>query len=302
MNLRLHQLNFHHLYYFYRVASLRSFTLAAEELRVSQPAVSSQVKSLESLLQQQLVVRSQRGIQLTEVGAHVCTYAEQIFRLGSELLNSLEGGGIAAKPLRIGILDVVPKSIVHRMVSGALDPSGNPRIICIEGTIEHLLGALASHEVDVVLTDRISTTTIPVKAYHHELGESGTSFFARRKDAARYKRTFPRSLEGAPLLLPTEHAAVRSLLDAWLLRKRIAPRIVGEFQDSAMMKIFGRAGLGIFIAPTAVEEQVREDYDVAVIGRVRELKERFFLISVERKLTHPGVLRIFEQAHRVLDE
>lgn len=296
----LRNFNFHHLYYFYRVASLRSFTKAAKELRVSQPAVSAQVKTLETLLENQLVVRGQKEVMLTEVGTHVFAYAEQIFRAGAELLDSLAGGNVAAKPLRIGILDVVPKVIVHRMVADSLESPGNPCIICIEGSTEHLLGALAAHEVDLILTDKISTSNIPFKAYHHELGESGTSFFARKADAARFRKGFPHSLDGAPLLVPTEHAAIRPVLDAWLRRKKIFPKIVGEFQDSAMMKMFGGAGLGIFIAPTVVEQRVRSDFGVELIGRVPELKERFFLISIERKLSHPGVVRIFEKAHRVL--
>lgn len=296
----LSRLNYHHLYYFFRVAKLNSFTRAARELKLSQPTISSQLRLFEKTLGHQLLFRKGKATELTEVGKHVLGYAEHIFRSGKELIDTVDGGMIFQKPLRIGILDVVPKFLAHRVILGALNSPDSPKIICVEGSRERLLSELAAHELDLVLTDSMVTAPFPIKVYHHSLGESGLSFMATSAFARKLRKNFPNSLSGAPVLLPTELSAIRPLLDEWFRRRHIEPKIVGEFQDSALMEIFGKDGLGVFIIPMAVEKEVMKDFHVSLVGRVPELKERFFLISAERKLTHPGVLQIIELAHQVL--
>lgn len=298
---QLHRLNYHHLYYFFQVARLGSITRAAQELRISQPTVSAQLRLLEDSLGHLLIERKAKSFRLTEMGLNVLRHAEQIFRMGGELLESLDGHALPQAPLRVGILDVVPKFLVHKVLAGALAASPSPRFICIEGSTEHLLGSLAGHHLDLVLTDSMVPSSIAVRAYHHPLGESGVTFMAVASLARRYRRGFPHSLHDAPLLLPTELSAVRAPLEEWLRKKKLEPRIVGEFQDSALMKIFGRSGLGIFLVPTAVEKTVQKEFKVSVVGRIPDIRERFFLISIERKLTHPGALEIIKNAHRVLD-
>ncbi len=298
---QLLRLNYHHLYYFYCVAQAGSITAAASQLRMSQPNLSAQLKLLEQSFAHQLFLREGRALRLSEMGKHVLSYAQQLYSLGNELLETIDGKSIPSKPLRIGIIDVVPKLLVHRVVLGAVQFPAAPKIICIEGPVQRLLADLAAHELDLLLTDSRIDGIASVKAYHHSLGECGISFMAVPKMAAKYRKNFPKSLDGAPLLLPTVESAIRRPLDEWFERQGIVADVKGEFQDSALMKIFGREGLGIFVIPSALEKEVRKDYGVATVGTIQDVRDRFFLISIEKRLTHPAIKSIIEQAHMVLE-
>jgi LysR family transcriptional activator of nhaA len=286
-------LNYHHLYYFYRVARAGGVSAASRDLRVAQPTISVQLRQLEEALGVQLFVRQGRRLELTEEGRVAYRYAEDIFGMGRELVGALKGVS-AGRPLRlvVGAALVVPKIIVERLLEPALALDQPLQLECIEDRLERLLAGLATHELDLVISDVPLTPAAGVKAFNHPLGSSGVGWFARSDVADRYRARFPESLEKAPLLLPTRGSALRRDLDRWLEQRGITPRVVGEFDDSALTKVFGQAGRGLFAAPLVIEAEIREMYQCEVVGRADEVTERFFAISVERRLKHPGVVAI----------
>ena len=286
-------LNYHHLLYFWTVAREGSIARACEKLRLAQPTISGQLRLLEETLGEKLFSKAGRGLRLTDVGQVVYRYADEIFGLGRELQDVLKGrpGGHTLR-LLVGVSDLVPKLIAYRILQPALEMSQPVQIICDEDTPERLLGALAEHRLDVVLTDAPITTASLTKAYNHLLGSCGVTLFAAPKLAARYRRNFPQCLDGAPFLLPMKGAGLRRSLEQWFDAEDIHPRLAGEFKDGALMKTFGQAGAGVFAAPTAIEKQVREHYRVTPVARVDSIVERFYAISVERKLKHPAVVAI----------
>lgn len=294
-------LNYHHLFYFWTVARHGSIAKAVEELRLAQPTISGQLRQLEEALGEKLFQRAGRGLALTEMGQVTYRYAEEIFSLGRELQDVLKGRP-AGRPVhfRVGISDQVPKLVTYRILQPALGMEDPIQLSCREDSPDVLLAELSNHQLDLVLSDSPVPPTVRVKAYSHLLGFSSVTLFAAKPLAARYRRDFPRCLDGAPFLLPMEGSALRRSLEQWFDQSAIRPRVVGEFQDSALLKTFGEEGVGIFPAPTAIEREVRRYYNALPVGRAGEITDRFYAISVERKLKHPAVLAISAAARERL--
>lgn len=289
-------LNYHHLFYFWTVARAGSIARASEELRLAQPTISNQLKTLEASLGVKLLERQGRRLVLTDVGRTVLRYADDIFRTGQELQRAVKGLPTGQRPrLVAGVADVIPKRMASLLLQPAVDALPDLLLVCREGPLPELLAQLAVHELDVVLADVPASEEVKVKAYNHRLGGCGTSFFAAARHAG-LRKGFPRSLSGAPTLLPAEGTALRRALDAWFAAAGIHPLVAGEFDDSALMTDFGSRGLGAFPAPTVLEDALRAQHDVAVLGRVEEAREAFYAITVERRLRHPGVVALAEAA------
>lgn len=290
-------LNFKHLEYFWAVAREGSVTRAAETLFVSQPAVSSQIRKLERQLGERLFRQEGRTLALTDMGQLVYRYAEEIFALGQELTETVRGQPSGSPlRLRVGVVAAVPKLLAYRLVAPALEMAAPLRLVVREGSPDRLLAELAVHSLDLVLSDSPLPPTVSVRAYNHPLGECGVSVLAIPSLAERFREGFPSSLDGAPVLLPTEGTTLRRSLDRWFEDVRVRPVTIAEFDDSAVLKVFGQEGAGLFAVPTVVEEQVRRQYRVEVVGRVAEIREKFYAISVERRLRHPAVVAITEAA------
>ena len=293
-------LNYHHLLYFWVVAKEGSLARASQELRLAHPTLSGQIHRLEEALGQRLFTRQGRNLVLTEVGRVAFRYADEIFSLGREFLDTMKGGG-SGRPLRlvVGVADVLPKSLVHRMLEPAFHLEEPVRVICREDrSTEAFLGELVVHAVDVVLSDTPAGPGTAVRAFNHLLGESGTTFFAAPQLAKACRRRFPRSLDGMPFLLLGGNAMLRRPLEQWFAAQDIRPQIVGEVDDPALVQVLGEAGLGVFAVPSVVEEDVRQRYQVQLVGRAEALRQRFYAISVERKIRHPAVIAICEAARR----
>jgi LysR family transcriptional activator of nhaA len=294
-------LNYHHLLYFWTVAKEGSIARASEKLRLTQATISAQISSFERTLGEKLFNRIGRRLVLTETGRVAFRYADEIFTLGREFMDTLKGRP-TGKPLRfrVGIADVLPKLIAQRLLEPAFQISQPLRVVCHEGKTDSLLAQLILHELDLVLTDSGVDSGVKVKAFNHLLGECGLSIFAAPKIAAQYRREFPRSLDGAPFLLPTDNTAMRRSLNQWFDHEKIQPVIIGEFEDSALLKVFGQLGKGLFAAPSVIDSEVEQQYGVQLVGRLAHIRERFYAISVERKLKHPAVIAICESAKKEL--
>jgi len=294
-------LNYHHLLYFWTVVRTGGVASAARELHLAQPTVSGQIRALERAVGDKLLERSGRRVVPTEVGRMVFGYADEIFALGAELQDALRGRP-TGRPARldVGVVDDMPKAVVRRLLAPALALPSPVRLIVQEGKAELLLAELALHRLDLVLTDGPVPPGVKVRAYSHLLGETGLTWFAAPGLARAHRRRFPGSLDGAPVLLPTDDTALRRTLDRWFADIDVRPRVVAELADSALLKVFGQSGAGLFCAPTVVEAEIRRQYQVAVIGRVAEIRERFYAISVERRLRNPAVVAITEQAREQL--
>lgn len=289
-------LNYHHLLYFWTVARAGSIARASEELHLAQPTISSQLKLLEESLGHKLFERQGRKLVLTDVGRTVMRYADEIFRLGNELKNVVSGMPSGQQlRLNVGVLDVIPKLVAEQLLKPALDAGPSLRIICREGPLPQLLASLALHELDVVLADAPSSEPVSVRSFNHLLGKSGVSFFAAGK-LVQLKKDFPRSLDGAPMLLPSDESSVRRSLELWFERQGLRPIIAGDFDDSALLQAFGQRGHGVFSMPTAIEAEVERQFNCSVIGRTDEIESCFYAITVERKLRHPAVVAIAEAA------
>jgi LysR family transcriptional regulator, transcriptional activator of nhaA len=293
-------LNYHHLQYFFTVVRTGSIRKASEELRVSSPAISAQLHSLEEHFGEKLLARSGRSLVLTEIGRVVFSYAEEIFTLGQELMNTVKDRP-TGRPLRlvVGVVDVVPKMIAHWLIEPAFQLNNPVRIVCREGSPDQLVSQLAIHHLDVVLSDVPINPNLKIRAYNHLLGECGTTFVATPKLAKSLKGDFPQSLHQAPLLVPAENAAIRRSLDLWLDEKGVRPMITGEFQDYALLRTFGQAGRGVFPIPSVFEKQLRQE-SLHHIGRTSDVRNRFYAISIERKLKHPAVIAICDTARKQL--
>ena len=294
-------LNYHHLLYFSVVAREGSITRASDQLSLTQATISAQISSLEEVLGEKLFSRVGRNLILTEMGRMVFRYADEIFTLGRELMDTVKGRP-TGRPVRlvVGVADVLPKLIAHRLLDPALKLAEPIRLICREGKHDHLLAQLAVHELDLVLTEAPIGSMVKVRAFNHLLGECGVTIFGPAPLAARYRRRFPRSLNGAPFLLPTDNTTLRRSLDQWFEAEGIRPTVIGEFEDSALLKVFGQSGAGLIAAPSVIEAEVRRQYGVQIVGRVEAVRERFYAISVERKLKNPAVVAITETARQKL--
>lgn len=295
------QLNYRHLYYFWTVAREGSITRACKQLHVTQPAISTQLQKLEQQLGEPLFTKKGRGLALTDAGRVAFEYADEIFSLGQELSETLRGRP-TGKPMRlsVGITDAFPKLLAYRILAPALRMDPPVHLVLQDDHPTRLFAELSIKEVDLVITDAPLPPTAPLRAYNHLLGECGVSFFGTRALADAHAADFPASLHGAPMLLPVEGTTLRRSLAHWFGTVGVEPRVVAEVGDSALLKTFGQAGMGLFAAPSAIEAEIRRQYGVVTVGRVEEMRERFYAISVERKLTHPAVVAITQMARESL--
>lgn len=294
-------LNYRQLHYFWVVAKTGSIVRACEQLNLTPQTISGQISLLEQTFGIELFRRVGRQLELTEAGRQALPYAEHMFQLGGELELMLRAQPNEQQILfRVGVADVVPKSIVYRLIAPTMELSEPLRITCREDKLERLLADLAIQRLDLVISDSPMPSHLDIKGYSQKLGECGISFFATPELAARYGRDFPRNLHGAPLLIPGPETVVRSRLQRWFAEQQIQPKIVGEFDDSALMQAFGQSGSGIFIGPSVIADEVQRQYGVEVIGQTDAVSESFYAISVERKVKHPGIVAITEGARREL--
>jgi LysR family transcriptional regulator, transcriptional activator of nhaA len=294
-------LNYHHLHYFWTVARTGSIAKASKELLLASPTISVQISRLESNLGEKLFERSGRRLVLTDMGRVVYRYADEIFSLGRELTDTLKGRP-TGHPLRlvVGIADIIPKSIVHQLIEPALHMERPVRVIFREDPPDRLLALLALQVLDVALTDAPIAPGILVKAFNHPLGESGVTFVATRELALAHRRGFPHSLDGAPMLLPSDNTAIRHDLDRWFETQEVRPKIMGEFEDDALLAEFGRTGLGILPALSILEDSGGRIHGLNRVGRTDEVRGRIYAISIERKLKHPAVVAICDSARTKL--
>ena len=292
-------INYHHLYYFWLVSREGSLARACSELRLAQSTVSKQIHQLEDMLGHPLFSRSGKRLVLTESGRIVFRYADEIFRLGREMLDTIRDRPVG-KPQRItvGIADVVPKMIAEHVLSDVLKLDSPICLICRENKPDRLLADLALHELDVILTDAPADPQVKVRAFSHLLGESEVGFFGSSKLAIKYRRNFPASLNGAPVLLPAENTMMRRILEQWFDANELHPIIMGEFEDSALLKVFGSRGIGMFPASTVVRKDIETQHNVRFIGTVPGIQERLYAITVERRIKHPAVAAICQTAEK----
>ena len=293
-------LNYHHLLYFWVVARKGSIVRASEELRLAHPTISGQIRRLEETLGEKLFRRTGRRLELTEAGGVALRYADEIFTLGREFVDTLKGRS-SGRPLRlvVGVADVLPPSLVRRFLEPAFRLGNSIRIVCrADKSVDEFLAEMALHRVDVVIADGPAGPSIPVRAFNHLLGECGTSFFAAPRLAATLRRKFPRSLHAAPFLLPGAPSMVRRALEQWFDGQAIVPRVIAECDDSALRKDFGEDGMGVFAAPSVIEKEVLGRYRVQLVGRSQVVRQQFYAISIERKIKHPAVVAICEAARQ----
>ena len=294
-------LNYHHLLYFYTVAREGSVVRASEVLRLAQPTLSGQIRKLEQALDEKLFERRGRNLVLTEMGRVAYRYADEIFSLGRELTDTLRGHPMKRpQALHIGIADVVPKLVVHRLLAASRLAEAGVQLVLREGKSDDLLAALATQAFDLVISDAPISPHVKVRAFNHLLGESTITFLASPALARRHRARFPKSLDGAPILLPTDNTALRRSLEKWFQEIGVRPRIVAEVEDSALLKVFGQHGAGIFSAPTIVAAEVKRQYAVQTLGIAHGVIERFYAITVERRIKHPGTAAIAAAAREAL--
>ena len=289
--------SYNHLYYFWTVAREGGVVRAAEVLHLTPQTISSQLKVLEDSLGVQLFARSGRKLALTDAGRLALSFAEEIFRLGTEMSEALKGRP-SGRPLQlsVGIVDVVPKLIAYRLLEPALHLDEPVRILCREGKLDTLLADIAVHKLDMVLADTPLGSAVNVRAFNHPVGECGITFFAVPPLAARYREGFPGALQDAPMLVPAEGTALRGALMYWLDRLGIRPHIVGEFEDRALMQAFGQSGVGVFMSPSVIGPDISQQYGVEAIGSTTDVRERYYAITTERRLRHPGVVAVSQTA------
>jgi LysR family transcriptional activator of nhaA len=292
-------LNYKHLRYFWAVARAGSIARASEQLHVTAQSISGQLAELQEALGAQLLERAGRGLAVTEPGRRVLSYADEIFALGDELLEvARDAGARKVVPFRIGIADSVPKSITHRVVAPALDLGEPVRLICREGRLAALLADLAVHRLDMVIADRSLPSDVNVRGFSHLLGASAVTVFGADALVRTLRGGFPASLDRAPFLLPGESVAIRPRLAQWFEAQDVHPRVVGEFDDSALLKAFGQAGAGLFVAPTAIADYVCAQYGVRAVGRIDAVVEELYAITTERRIRHPATVAISNAARR----
>ena len=294
-------LNYHHLNYFWRVVRSGSVTQAARELNVSSPAVSAQLRELQEFLGEPLFVRSGRRLVLTEMGRTVYDYAEDIFSLGREMLDTVRNRP-TGRPIRvdIGVADALPKMIAQWLIEPALNLRERVRIVCREATSDQLVTRMATLELDVVLSDSPADASRNVRAYNHLLGESGVTFVGIGSVLKLVKGKFPQCLTGVPVLLPTDNTALRRDLDYWFEANDIRPQVLGEFEDYALLRAFAQSGTAVFPVPSVFVREMRKQDKIVRIGATTDVKLRFYAISAERKIKHPAVVAICESARKSL--
>ena len=290
-------LNYHHLLYFWAVAREGTVAKACARLHVAQPTISGQLRQFERDMGAKLLERAGRYLVLTDTGQEVYRLADEIFALGRELQDTVRGRA-AGRPARlsVGVAEDVPELIAYRILEPALRLAEPVQISCHRDEAGQLLGQLALHRLDVVLADTPASPAVSVRAFSHFLGESAVSICGTAELVAAHRRHFPRSLDGAPFLLPSQDTSLRRGLSQWFEAAGLRPSVRGEFADRALLRTFAQAGVGFCAVPTVVEGEVRRQYRLRVLGRPDDIKERFYLISTERKLRHPAVAAIAELA------
>ncbi len=294
-------LNYHHLLYFWTVAKEGTIARAAEVLELAQPTISGQIKALEASLGERLFARAGRNLRLTETGKIVFHYADEIFGLGRELMAALEGHPSGQpKRLYVGISDAIPKILSHRVLAPALETDPPIHVICKEDRPDRLLAELMVQRIDLILSDQPVSGPTEVKTYNHLLGETGVSFFAPPSLAYAARVGFPGSMAQIPFLMPGAGTPLRRSLEQWFDGAGVRPRVVGEFEDSALMKEFGRNGAGVFPGPTALATEICQENQVEVIGSVPEIVERFYAVTAKRRVEPPGLTAIVETARAQL--
>lgn len=292
-------MNYKHLHYFWVAARAGGVVRAGQQLHTTPQTLSSQIKLLQDRLGRRLLRKAGRHLELTDDGRVALRYADEIFALGAELeaaMRARRAEGPRSLELRVGVADSVAKSVAYRLLEPALQMSEPVHLVCHEWKFADLLAELALHRLDLVIANEPLSQRVSVKAYNHALGRSSMSFFCTAGLRAALKGEFPRCLDGAPMLVQAASTSVRQQFDAWLSQHALAPRIVAEFDDGALMQAFGREGRGIFMAPTVLEAEIEKAHGVGVIGRSQELEEEFFAITVERRIRHPAVVAITEAA------
>lgn len=292
-------INFKHLRYFWTVAKSGSIARASSQLHVTPQSISSQLAELEEALGSGLFRRVGRGLEMTDIARRIVSYADEIFALEDELLAVVrDQEARTALPFRIGIADSVPKLLTYRVVAPALHLEEAVRLFCKEGRLVTLLADLSVHRLDMVIADRAMPTDLKVRAYNHLLGSSDVTVFGAEAIVQSLKGTFPALVDNAPFLLPGEEVAIRPALEQWFEAQRARPRIVGEFDDSALLKAFGQGGAGLFVAPTAIANYVCRQYDVRAVGRIESVIEQLYAITTERRMQHPAAVAISQAASR----
>ena len=296
-------LNYHHLQYFWTVAKEGTIAAACEKLNVAQPTISAQIRALEKSVGEKLFRKTGRNLVLTDIGRVVYRYADDIFSIGNELLDTLNDRP-TGRPIKfsVGVAETLPKLVVYKLLEPTLHLPERIQLFCREGNTTELIADLAVHELDIVLSDSPIGPDLKVRAYNHLLGECGVSILGTEKLASSCRPNFPHSLDGMPILLPSRNTALRRSLDQWFEQKDIHPIMVGEFADRALLKEFGQAGVGVFATPTIIENQIKRQYKVEKIGRLDEVRDKFYAISVERKVKHPAVVAIADSARKTLFE
>lgn len=294
-------LNYRHLRYFWAVAHEGSVTAAAEALHVSQPSISAQIKKLERALGYQLFDRSGRAMTLTPEGKVVFDYADEIFRLGAELEETVQGR-LGGRPLRlvVGLAATIPNLVAFHLLDPAFGLDQSVRIVVRERRTDQLLAELATHEIDLVLADMPIPPTVSVRAFEHPLGSSPVDIFGPPLLAHRVMAGFPQSLDGEPFLLPAEGYALRRSLERWFQDHGIQPRIVAEVEDNDLINVLAEAGAGMFAAPSIIRDDIQVRYAVERVGRAEGLRESFYAITADRRIVHPAVSAITESARHEL--
>lgn len=296
----MQRINYHHLYYFWTVVNEGGIARASEKLHLTQPTISAQISQFEQAIGHTLLDRVGRGLTLTETGRDVFDYAQEIFAIGQELTQYLSGRAMGkGYRLNVGIADVLPKLVVMELLKPAMQLNVPVKLYCHEDKPERLLSELALHAIDVVLTTGPLAVRPPVGISSQLLADSAMSVFGRPERVAHYKKDFPRSLNHAPFLLPAGHPGLRQELDRWCAEHDIWPDIRAEISDSALLKTFGGEGIGLFLAPELVAGEISKQYGVERIGIVDDIREKFFLFTAQRKLSHPALSAILEHAERM---
>ena len=296
----MYSLNYQHLKYFWAVSRHGNLTRASAELLLTPQTVSTQIRDLEKGLGVELFSREGRRLVLTDIGRVVYRYADEIFNIGREIQDVVRGLPGRAMYLAVGVADVVPKLIAYHLIEPAIQLKEQIHVICREGRTDRLLAELAIHKLDVVLSDAPIPPAVKIRAYNHLLGESQVTFMASDRLARNCRKGFPESMNGAPILLPAEGTTLRGTLEQWFDSLEIRPIIVGEFEDSALLKAFGQSGVGVFAVPSVIQDEVGRQYGVEPIGVVEGIVERFYAISLERKVRHPAVAAVCIAAKSVL--
>jgi LysR family transcriptional regulator, transcriptional activator of nhaA len=294
-------LNYHHLRYFWTVAKEGSLKHAAEKLHVSQPSISGQLSELEEALGEKLFRRSGRSKVLTDAGQVAFRYADEIFTLGRELVNAVKQRP-TAQTLRLyaGVADSFPKLVTNEILQPVFAMAQPVHVICREGKLEDLLGQLAAHRLDIVLADEPASSGTKVRTFNHLLGESATALCASGRLARLLKKGFPKSLHGAPALLPSDNTSLRRALEVWFRSAGVEPRVVAEFEDLALMKVMAAEGRGFIALPSIAADEAVVRYGFQVLGTAETCRVQFHAITAERRIVHPAVAVMTDQARRRL--